>query len=690
MSEKQNILIVDDRKENLFALRQDLSGAGAGIVEATTGNQALAATLDNDFALAILDVQMPGMDGYELAALLRGDPKTAHLPVIFLTASHGEEVQVFKGYEAGAVDYIVKPYIPTILQAKVRVFLDLNRTQTDLGRKIIEIAASEERYQSLVATIPDIVYRIDAEGRFTFLNAAVRSLGYRPEELINRPFSEIILPADLEAVSSRFVLPKFEGQRTGDDGAPKLFDERRSGLRQTSGLEVSLLSRKIDSAIPVELYSGDPLVLVCELRSSGLYSGGFEGADRVYLGTVGIIRDITERKRTEWELAQHRDHLETLVAEGTAELTERVKEIACLYAISSLVAESCESIDETLKAAVDLIPPGWQHPEITCVRITFEGRDFTTTNFRDPAWKQSADIVISGQAVGTVEVCYLEERPQLYEGPERHLLIDIARQLAVMIVRKRAEEEREALRAQVMQSQKLESMGTLAGGVAHEINNPINGIMNYAQLMQDRLDEDSPLKEFASEIIVETERVATIVRNLLTFARQEKQTHSPARMVDIVEAMTSLISTIIRRDQITLDVDVPEDLPQVKCRSQQIQQVIMNLMTNARHALNQRYEGYDENKIIHLSAHTLEKEGVTWVRTTIEDHGTGIPAEVRERMFDPFFTTKDRAIGTGLGLSISYSIVQDHCGELSVESELGEYTRCHLDLPVDNGFKLED
>lgn len=183
--------------------------------------------------------------------------------------------------------------------------------------------------------------------------------------------------------------------------------------------------------------------------------------------------------------------------------------------------------------------------------------------------------------------------------------------------------EREMFRAQVIQSQKLDAIGTLAGGVAHEINNPINGIMGYAQLIKDNLEPESPEQEFASEIIKETKRVATIVKNLLTFARQDKENHSPARMTDIVGGVTSLIGTIIKRDQITLNMEELEDLPIVHCRSQQIQQIIINLLTNARDALNQRYEGYDENKTINLRAHTFEKEGCLWIRVIVEDHGTG-------------------------------------------------------------------
>ena len=250
--------------------------------------------------------------------------------------------------------------------------------------------------------------------------------------------------------------------------------------------------------------------------------------------------------------------------------------------------------------------------------------------------------------------------------------------------RKRLERERAGLDAQMRQQQRLESIGTLASGVAHEINNPINGAMNYAQLILDKAEPGSRNAEFATEIILETQRVSTIVRNLLTFSRDEKQSHSQARLTDIVDGTLSLIRTIIRHDQITLTVNVPADLPELTCRSQQLQQVLMNLMTNARDALNKRYPGHDPDKVLNLEARPFEKEGRRWIRVTVEDHGTGITPEVRDRMFDPFFTTKPRDQGTGLGLSISHGIVKEHYGELSVESEPGRFTRMHVDLPVDN------
>ncbi len=184
------------------------------------------------------------------------------------------------------------------------------------------------------------------------------------------------------------------------------------------------------------------------------------------------------------------------------------------------------------------------------------------------------------------------------------LLLSEARQKADQ---RRAEADREHMRAQLLQAQKLESIGTLASGVAHEINNPIMGIMGYAQLILDRLGPDSPVAGYATEIVRESDRVAMIVKHLLSFARSESQLASPARAYDIVEDTLSLVRAVLRHDQIAIEVDVPADLPLLTCRSQQIRQVVMNMLTNARDALNQRYPGHAANKVVRISARVIEK-----------------------------------------------------------------------------------
>lgn len=236
--------------------------------------------------------------------------------------------------------------------------------------------------------------------------------------------------------------------------------------------------------------------------------------------------------------------------------------------------------------------------------------------------------------------------------------------------------------AQMRQQQKLEAIGTLAGGVAHEINNPLNGILNYAQLILDQIDAESESATFANEIVNETERISGIVRNLLQFSRMEKQAHSLASIYDIVENTTSLIHTIIKKDNIVLDFNLDKDLPDIKCRSQQIQQVLMNLLTNAKDALNERYPGTDDNKRIELRCYLLFEGDLLWLVMSVLDFGCGIPEDIKNRIFEPFFSTKPKDKGTGLGLSISYGIVKDHHGELLVESVENQYTKFSVKLPI--------
>jgi PAS domain S-box-containing protein len=252
--------------------------------------------------------------------------------------------------------------------------------------------------------------------------------------------------------------------------------------------------------------------------------------------------------------------------------------------------------------------------------------------------------------------------------------------------RKQQEQEKLSALMAHRQQQKLESIGTLASGVAHEINNPIMGIINYAQLILD----DHPsgdIADYAQAILLEGNRISGITNDLLFYSRQQKQSHSPAKIEDIVNRTLSLVSHLFKKDLIDLVVEIEPGLPEVKCRSQQIQQILMNLLTNARDALNERFPGRNPDKIAIVRVSQFEEYGQPWIRLTVEDHGPGIPETVSEQLFDPFFTTKSRDLGTGLGLPISYGIAQDHHGRLHFESEAGR-TCFYLELPVDNGWNI--
>ncbi len=244
-------------------------------------------------------------------------------------------------------------------------------------------------------------------------------------------------------------------------------------------------------------------------------------------------------------------------------------------------------------------------------------------------------------------------------------------------------EEKAKMEQSLLQHQRLQSIGTLASGVAHEINNPVNGIMNYSQLIKDEGGIPAAVKEYADEILAESNRVAFIVKDLLDFARGNSFGTEKADICEIIKHTTSLIETVLKQDSIRLICDKPASLPKIECNVQQIKQVIMNLLNNARDALNAKYEDYDENKVIQASCSSEEINNKTWIRLQIKDKGIGIKEEIIDQIYDPFFTTKSRAEGTGLGLSICYKIIEKHKGTISVESKENEFTRFTILLPCE-------
>jgi C4-dicarboxylate-specific signal transduction histidine kinase len=371
---------------------------------------------------------------------------------------------------------------------------------------------------------------------------------------------------------------------------------------------------------------------------------------------------------------------------------ERIKELTCMYGVLRSV-QAHGNMGDIARDAVALLPPGWQYPEITAGRITFDGVEYFAGAFEETEWRLTADIVIEEQKRGAVEVVYLEERPPAVEGPflkeERDLIDGIARTLGETGERSQLAEQVRVRQAETMTAGRLASIGELAAGVAHEINNPINSIINYADLVLDQVGAEGERGQYLQGIIREGERIGSITRNLLTFARDMRETHSPARVADILDATLELLGRRLQTDSIDLRIDVPEDLPKVRCRSQQIQQVFMNLIANARHALNARYPHEDSDKILEISAGVIDMDGEPGVRVAFHDHGVGIPESALPSLFDPFFSTKPEGEGTGLGLSISHGIIRDHQGRIHFESVEGEYTKATIDLLVKNRWNLE-
>lgn len=224
---------------------------------------------------------------------------------------------------------------------------------------------------------------------------------------------------------------------------------------------------------------------------------------------------------------------------------------------------------------------------------------------------------------------------------------------------------------QLIQSAKLASLGVLAGGVAHEINNPLTGVLGYAQLLLATIDVQDPHRADLEEIERSAMRCKAIIDNLLRFSRQQKFAFEVVDIDQVIEDTLVLVGNQLQRNNVRIVKDVAPGTPSIHGNSQQLQQVFINIMHNAFDAMPEGGE---------LTISTRVDNGR--VAVSFKDTGTGIPADIIDKIFDPFVTTKPPGKGTGLGLSVSYGIVQKHNGEIRVKSGPGSGSTFTVIIPL--------
>lgn len=253
--------------------------------------------------------------------------------------------------------------------------------------------------------------------------------------------------------------------------------------------------------------------------------------------------------------------------------------------------------------------------------------------------------------------------------------------------------DRVTLQMEAIRSRHLASVGELAAGVAHEINNPITGIINCAQILVNKSPKGSRENDIANRIVKEGNRIANIVKRLLYFARpsDSKEQKNAVHIDEILSDTLVLIEAQLKKDSIKLILHIPKELPEIIAHSQQIQQVFLNIISNARYALNYKYQGkHDSNsKILEIRGEEIAIDNSHYVKVMFYDRGTGIPANILDKVMNPFFTTKPRGKGTGLGLSISHGVISEHGGKLLIDSVDGEFTRVAVILPVAKSETLQ-
>ncbi|MGA2108858.1 MAG: ATP-binding protein, partial [Syntrophorhabdales bacterium] len=251
--------------------------------------------------------------------------------------------------------------------------------------------------------------------------------------------------------------------------------------------------------------------------------------------------------------------------------------------------------------------------------------------------------------------------------------------------RKRAEEENPRLQAQLLQAQKMEAIGTLAGGVAHDFNNILTVIKGFAALTQMGMATDDPLRSYVDQITISSNKAADLTQSLLAFSRKQNITLAPRDINSLVEGAAKLLERLLRED-ITLKLELTDKKVIAEADVTQMDQVLMNLATNARDAMPHGGSLTIRTDVANLDetfqkTHGFGKPG-TYVRLSVSDTGVGMDEKTLSRVFEPFFTTKEVGKGTGLGLASVYGIVKQHDGYITVTSKPHKWTTFDIYLPV--------
>ncbi|MCP4603994.1 MAG: response regulator [Proteobacteria bacterium] len=502
------------------------------VTNLSTGiNRAIKGGID----VILLDLGLPDSDG--LSTFEKMHEKVPDVPMVVFTGVSDEELAL-EALRQGAQDYLVKGQVDgRLLQRAIRYAM---------GRKKAEekLRISEEKHRTLLEAMPDIVYKIDPEGYFTYVNSAVERLGYDAEKLIGKHFAVIVHPEDIERVSRSSVLPSYIGVVTGYDSAPKLLDERRSGDRLTQDLILKLIPDKWNAKDDSGCLIGS-LTSYGEVTAAGAYLTNEETNKKQFTGTVGIIKDITERRRIE--------------------------------------------------------------------------------------------------------------------------------------------EEKTALEAQLQQSQKMEAIGRLAGGVAHDMNNVLGAIQGSASVLEVETDSADPKKEDIDNILLACRKGRDLTRNLLGFARKGKYVKQSISLNKVAEEARELLTRTITK-KIAVEMQMDNDLEYIEGDRSQIHHALMNICINSADSI----EGSGKITIVteNVTLEELEckvlgglKPG-KYTELRVIDTGTGMSRETLRKAFEPFFTTKPKGEGTGLGLSMVYGVVKNHGGAVTIDSEMGRGTTVTFILPV--------
>jgi len=662
------ILIVDDKKENLYLLETLLKGSGYQVVSASNGKEALEKLHSEGFDMIISDILMPVMDGFQLCKEVKGDKKLSKIPFVFYTATYTDKNDEEFALSLGVEKYIIKPTEPDellkILESIIKEHregalisqkpkslpgeeeehykLYSERLVNKLEKKMLDLEKSERKYHRLCENVNDLVFSLDEEGRFTAANCKTELFGYTPGDVIGKHFTEILTPKGLEIAGHYFEQAK-----------------KDVSARHTYEFEIA---------------KKDGSIAIAGISISSIYEEG------KFIGRYGIARDITERKQAEEALKESQCYTRSLIETN----------------LDALVTISDEGKITDVNQATELIT-GMSRTKII-------GTDFSKyfTN-PDTARKGYQQVFRDDHVLNyPLEIKHRDGKitPVLYNASvykdeegnvtgviasarditERKQAEDEARKMHQSLVKAHrklqgAYEGEKQLRDKLIQSEKLASLGQMGAKIAHEINNPLTVISGRAQLyLMEDLDER--LKKTFELIIRETKRIENIT---FAYRNLSRPVLPKQELLDLNEVLEESVENLINTGEIKhykIQRNFYPDLPQVLGDSNRLVQVFRNLIVNASHAMADNKE-----KVLTLRS-SVSKNG-KFAEISIQDTGSGIEKEKLAKIFEVYYTTKADGLGTGLGLVVVKDIVEkQHKGKVLVESEPGKGTTFTVQLPL--------
>ncbi|MEI7423559.1 MAG: PAS domain S-box protein [Prolixibacteraceae bacterium] len=762
-----NILIVDDIPENLIFLEAILESKEANIISAQSGNDALEKSYGIELALAILDVHMPGMSGYELAKKINENRSEFKVPVMFLTAIYNDEMHAAKGYSCGAVDYLSKPVQRHIIISKVDVFLDLynqkatiirnatilKETSDELFRVNLALRKSEEKYRNYIESAPDGVFVADEKGRYIEVNESVCNItGYSREELQKMTVSDLLPEWNCEDGISQFSRITGRGtteadflflHKNGTKGwwnvqAVKISESNILGfIREITlrkEMEETLKTQKIQREIQSSelnrakqqaefvaqkynaLYDFAPtgyLTLsydktILELNHSGaLLLGkkrrtliGNHFGHFVARGTLVVFNNFFEnvfnnksKQVCEVMLETGNNqpkyvHIEGMIEGGSKQCLLNIVDITGYKQIeltSKISEEKYKTILNSSPDGVFLINLKGIITEVSEIGVELLGADkrfeligLHILHFVPSEEKKSIRLItektLNEGLSQNIELIIEKKNHTFLLGEISSTLIqDVdGKPLSFMIII-RDISQRKKMETKQIHADRMANLGQMAAGIAHEINQPLNIIslvldkILFESAKTETIDIDF-FKSKTDKIFENILRIRNIIDHVRAFSRSsDDYLFSDFDINKSIENATSMILEQFKHLEIALDLQLEQRLPSIVGNTFQFEQVIINLLANAKDAVLDKKNSQEDSfeMTIGIKTHLSDQKLVV----EVTDNGIGILNEDKNKIMLPFYTTKEEGKGTGLGLTICYQIIKEMGGIIDVSSE---------------------